>query len=341
MKREPKYRRITWEDRLRLESLYNARHTYRFIASQLGYSVSAIYVEVQHGLYDHLDGDTWLTIRRYSATIAQTYADYQATGKGTDIKLGKHHDYAQYIADQIHAGASPDSIVGRLRLDGKWTVSTATLYRYIDKGYIPDVTNADLLEKPCRKPRLYRKVKKAARASKGTSIERRDPIVDTRATFGHWEMDSVIGKRDGKKQSLLVLTERKTRYEIIIRAASKESASTVRALDCLFSKFPKGCFKSITVDNGSEFQDFRGMERDKKGKKRTEIYYCHAYSSYERPGNENANRIVRRFFPKGKSFEFYTSKDCKKAQEFMNNMPRKILGYATAKELFDAEIRNL
>lgn len=341
MKKTPKYRRMTWEDRLRLEALYNAGHTYRFISAQLGFSSGALHAEVQHGLYNHLDGATWLQYRRYSASIAQEYADFQATAKGATIKLGRRYDYAQYVSDMIHVGWSPDVIVGRLKRFGKWTVSTTTLYRYIDQGYIPNVTNSDLLEKSRRKKHSYRKVKKAARASKGTSIERRDPIVDTRTTFGNWELDSVVGKAKGKKQSVLAFTERKTRYEFVFRVADKTSASTVQTLDRTLSKFPQRCFETITVDNGSEFQNFDRMEHDRKGRKRTSVYYCHAYCSSERAGNECANRIIRRFFPKGKTFENYTSKDCQKVQDFMNNLPRRILNYATPAELFEEELKNL
>ena len=70
-------------------STNNIKHSYQFIADELGYIKSAIYYEVQYGLYDHLDSKTWLTVKRYSATIAQDYTNYQATAKGVSIKLGK------------------------------------------------------------------------------------------------------------------------------------------------------------------------------------------------------------------------------------------------------------
>lgn len=79
---------------------------------------------------------------------------------------------------------------------------------------------------------------------KGTSIERRPQIVSTRSTFGHWELDSVIGKAKGTRQSLLVLTERMTRYEIILRTASKSSAATVQALNNADSTVSKGTFQN-------------------------------------------------------------------------------------------------
>ena len=260
-----KYHRTTWSDRLTIERLFNNGHSRHFIAKEMHRSVSTISEEISHGLYLHRDGATWLDIPKYSAQIAQDHADWQATVKGVPIKLDDRYDFVDHVADQIRQGRSPDQITGRLRKEGKWTVSTPTLYRYIDKGYIPNVTNKHLREKPNKK-RKYRHVK-AKRPPKGTSIEKRPEEINSRTTFGHWELDSVIGKAKGLNQSLLVLTERLTRYEIILRVLSKTGAATVEALRKTLTQFPKGTFKTITVDNGSEFQDCQGMEHDADGTK--------------------------------------------------------------------------
>lgn len=340
MKKDASYHRISWTIRQQIEALYNAGHSHRFIAAQLGNANSAIYNELQHGLYEHMGAETKKRPIRYSAQIAQDYTDQQATARCPAVKLGHHYDYAKYVAEQVALGFSLDSIVGRLKKDGKWTVSTSTLYRYVACGYIPGVTNADLPEKPFRKEK-HHNVRKAARPPKGTSIEQRPDEINDRTSFANWEMDSVIGKAKGKRESILTLTERLTRYEIIVRVPGKTSAATVKALNRLIPKFPAGTFNSITVDNGSEFQDCHGMEHDKKGRKRTQLYYCHPYTSCERGSNECANRNVRRDFPKGKSMKKVTQRDCDRAAARMNAMPRKMLGYATAAELFDQHIRAL
>lgn len=338
-KPEPSYRRMTWTDRLIIEKLYNKGASFRSIAKMTGFCASSVYREIQHGLYLHLGAETTRRPYHYSAKIAQDYAKLQATGKGQNIKLGHNHAYANYVSEQIQKGRSPDQITGTLRKENRWTVSTPTLYRYIDKGYIPNVTNKNLHEKPHRK-RPYRHTQ-ATRPPKGTSIERRPQSVHARQTFGHWELDSVIGKSKGKNQSLLVLTERKTRCELILRAQGKTSAATVQALNQLFPAFPVGTFKTITVDNGSEFQDCLGMEHDTNGNKRLTVYYCHPYTSCERGSNERNNRIIRRYLPKGQSLRNITQTDCDRIAAAINDMPRKILGYATAKELFDKEIAAL
>lgn len=326
-----KYRRVTYTDRLIIEKLYNQKCSYRAIADRIGFSVGAVYREVQRGLCEQLNGTKWTTYTTYSAMVADDDATYQASAKGSMIKLDKRYDYARLVADRIKAGEAPDAIVGDLRRRGEWTVSTPTLYRYIDQGYIPGITNKDLLHKRNKK-RTYQKVR-AARAPKGVSIERRPSAINSRCSLGHWEMDTVIGKKKGKSQTLLVLTERLTRYEIIIKLSDKTSGAVENALANIVSIYPKDTFLTLTVDNGSEFMDYDALKKHVQ-----EVYYCHPYCSSERGSNENANRLIRRFFPKRQSLAKVTQKECDAVAHFINHMHRKILNYATSQELFDKYI---
>ncbi|MEG1525547.1 MAG: IS30 family transposase, partial [Clostridia bacterium] len=200
------------------------------------------------------------------------------------------------------------------------TICPATLYSYIDKGVFLRLSNRNLPVKGCRK-RKYNHVRRAARAPRGESIEHRPESINARSVFGHWEMDCVEGKKSTKR-TLLMLTERKTRKEIVIPMRNQTSASVVAALDRLERKygrmFPR-VFESITVDNGSEFADCAGMERSIYGGQRTKMYYCHPYCASERGSNENQNRMFRRHFPKGTDFRRITVKQIKFAEDWMNN----------------------
>ena len=112
------------------------------------------------------------------------------------------------------------------------------------------------------------------------------------------------------------------------------TASVIRALNRLERKYGKDfckLFKSITVDNGSEFADCAGMEKSCRRKgKRTKLYYCHPYSAYERGSNENMNRMIRWFFPKGTNFDEVTDKDIQRAEDWINSYPRRVLGWRSA-----------
>lgn len=326
-----KYRRITWTERLIIEKQYNNGATYSAIARLLNRYPSSIRYEIKKGMYIHKDY-LWRDIPKYSANIAQSKTEWEMSSKGQLLKIGNNHKYARYVSQQIKQGNSPSTIVQTLRRHNQWTVSVPTLYRYIDQGIIPGITNKDLWEKSKRK-RSYNKVRKAKRPPKGISIESRPKHINTRNQFGHWEMDCVVGKAKGHGETLLTLTERKTRYEIIVKLYTRTAKEVTQALKAIVYKYPQGTFKTITVDNGSEFSAYDDLRSIVP-----EIYYCHPYCSSERGTNERHNRIIRRFFPKKKTMKPVKQSDCEQVEDYMNNLPRKILNYATPKQLFMQEV---
>lgn len=331
-------RHLTYTDRLKIEWLLKHGATKGQISQELGCCLKTIYNEINRGGYWHTDEyaiDHW----RYSADIAQQDHDYKATVKGRPDKLGRRWDFIYFIENQIISKkASPAVALHRWRQENKdFNISLKTLYRYIDSGlYFPNLTTSHLLEK--RRKRPYHHVK-AKRPPRGTSIEKRPASIGQRDTFGHWEMDTVIGKAQGKNQVVLVLTERLTRYEILLKLRDKTSRSVVSALSKLERRYDfPAVFKTITVDNGCEFQDCHGMEYDRRGRRRTTVYYCHPYSSYERGSNERMNRMIRRFLPKGQSLAKVTQRDCDQIQTWLNVYPRKVLNWNTPQFLFDSAL---
>lgn len=339
MARESRY--LTWTDRTTIERMHRHGYKNRDIAAVLEVHESSISRELKRGEVETRDY-LWRPVKEYSATKGQDYADWHNSAKGRPMAIGKRFDLVEHIENEILSGKSPDVIIHELERTGKRPFSTTTLYRYIDSGFIfPHISNKNLLEKPHRKPRKKEDTRRGSRAPKGLSIERRPWYIDLREEFGHWEMDCVIGKAKGKNQTCLVMTERKTRMELIFKLRSKTSRSVVRVLDRLqrTCDFPR-IFKSITVDNGSEFSDAKGMQFS-HGKLRTVVYYCHPYTSCERGSNERMNRMIRRFFPKGESLAHVTQTDCDRVANWLNNYPRKILGYQTPNERFQAELRSL
>ena len=139
-----------------------------------------------------------------------------------------------------------------------------------------------------------------------------------------------------------MLTERKTRWEIIIAMRDKTSASVVRALNGIERKigalFPR-LFLTITCDNGTEFSDPEGIEQKRRGKgKRTTVYYCHPYTPSERGSNENQNGLIRRKVPKGADLRTYSPQERKEIEAWLNHYPRGIFGFECSETVFRAEL---
>lgn len=340
---------LTRADRIKIEALLKEGISKKRIAEHIGVHRSTIYNELKRGEYEHLNSD-WTTEKRYSPDIAQEKAEENLKMRGTQLKIGNDIDFANYIEDKIiNEDYSPAAVLGELKAQGragefKTCICTTTLYSYIDKGIFLRLTNKNLPVKKNKK-RKYRKVQKQARAAAGDSIEKRPEKINTRGEFGDWEMDSVMGKRGKTKSTLLTLTERKTRAEIIFKLPNHTAEAVVNALDRLERKWGemfKSVFRTITVDNGSEFAHCEELERSVLGEgKRTKIYYCHPYSSWERGTNEVTNKMVRRKVPKGTNIDEKTDEEIKEVEGWLNNYPRKIHGYHSAGELFAEELEKL
>ena len=340
---------MTYKDREKLEALYNThRFTLREIAAELGFCAAAICRELKHGYYMKLNSD-YTETKRYSADRAQQYADFSITTKRPPLKIGNDYAFVRLVERLIiDEKKSPDEVTFLLRTEYRDTVKTkvctTTLYSYIAKGFFPRITNTNLFFQGKRKKK-QKNEEKPKKAPHGRSIDTRPEEVSPRSVFGHWEMDSVIGSKR-KGETLIVLTERKTRYEIILRSKDKTALSTVQIINHLERKYKKNfqkIFKTITVDNGTEFSATALLEASciYQNKKRTTIYYCHPYTSSERGSNENQNRLIRMFCPKGVPIRKYTDSFIQSVQDYINNKHRRLFGYRTSAELFAAEISNL
>jgi IS30 family transposase len=332
------FKHFSWDDRLRLETMLRDGKSPKEIAERVGFHLSSVYREIERGQYQHKLSD-WTFEARYSPEIAHRKYKENLAAKGAELKIGKDHKFAEYIESKIindrYSPAAALMDIKRRGLAFGVKICVATLYSYIDKGIFLNLTNKHLPVKSLQKQE-YKRLRRS-HAPKGESIEQRPTEISERTTHGHWEMDTVKGKRDTKKV-LLVLTERLTRQEITMPMADNTAASVVKALDTLERRhgaiFPR-MFQTITVDNGSEFADCNGMERSYTGAgKRTTLYYCHPYSSWERGSNENQNKLIRRWVPKGTPIENYTDEDVARIEDWINNYPRAIFQGRAAVDLF-------
>ena len=341
------YKHLSFTDRLKIEAWERVGTSPRVMAKELGVHISTIYRELKRGRYERLNTDL-TTEDRYSPDIAEKKYRDNLKAKGTGLKLGNDHEYAAYLEYKVSVEKyAPGAILGEIKKNGmvfQTTISKTTFYRYIDDGVFLTITNKDLPIKRNKNKQKHNHVQ-ASRAPKGKSIEKRPKEIESRKTFGNWEMDSVEGKKRTKK-ALLVLTERKTRNEIIRIMKDKTAASVLSTLDALEAEMSAKrfalIFQTITVDNGSEFSDYEGIERSATGEsKRTNVYFCHPYSSYERGSNENQNKMIRRHYPKGYDFSNVTPADIQKLENWINNYPRKIFDFYSSSDLYEACLNDL
>lgn len=325
---------MTYAERIRLEEKLRYKVPIAEIARELGFSRQTIYNEIRRGTYEH-ERHGFLH-KRYSAEKGQDIHQRKQYRKGRPLKIGNDVAYANFLEHKIlHDRFSPAAALAAATANGyKTQISIGTLYNYIDQGLFLELGNQNLWEKTTRKPRRKDCGLKIAHV-KLPSIQDRPEYINQRKETGHWEMDLVVGPQ-GSKPCLLTLTERKSREEIIIKLPDRRAATIRRAIDRLERNTTgfRNKFKSITTDNGSEFMEYDLLKKSicHKGDRFT-IYYCHSYAAWEKGTNENHNRMIRRWFPKGTDFTKITKKEIAAIQKWMNDYPRKILGWKTPREI--------
>lgn len=336
---------FTWEQRLTLERMLKKGFSKPEIADALGKCRSSIYYEINRGLCVQRTKE-YEFVERYSPEQAERKYREFLKEKGPALKIGHDHELVRRLEELIvEQHFSPGAAIAQIKKDEKkysTDICENTVYNYIYRGDIFLTLTKEHLHDKGRRHYAKKSKQQAAKAPRGESIENRPEEIKKRESFGHWEMDSIMGCK-GSQKALLVLTERRTRMGIVVLLEDHTAASVVRAINRLERRMGKlfyKLFKSITVDNGCEFQDFEGIEASHKRKgKRTIVFFCHPYSAYERGSNENMNRLIRRFFPKGTNFDNVTKEQVAAAERWVNNYPRRLLGWNSAADLFDEEIR--
>lgn len=346
MAREP-FKHLTMTDRLRIEKWQKQGMPVRVIAEKLRVHNTTIYRELRRGRYERLDGDTWEMKTAYSPDIAEAKYREHLRNKGPQLKIGNDHELAQYLEETIISrSCSPAAALGYAKLEGRefrTSLSIPTIYSYIRKGVFLHLRMEDCPRHGKLKHK-YHHLKRASRPPAGDSIEQRPAAVASREEFGHWEMDTVYSGKQRSKASLLTMTERKTRKEIIIHMPDRKAATVIQAVDALERKYGavrfRAIFKTITVDNGVEFSSVDELERSciRKTIPRTKVFYAHPYSSWERGTNEINNAMIRRRFPKGTSFEKMSKREIEAVERWMNGYPRRILNYSTSDIAFANEV---
>jgi IS30 family transposase len=316
------YGQVKKAERLEIAILLSKNYSDAEIAHALGRHRSTVYRErtknMVKGQYHPIKANAKAYTRR-------KYAKYQAMRIVKDMKL------RQYIETKLLVEHwSPEQIAGRLASEsGLQPVSAPTIYKYIRSPYGRQLEyELDLVKKKRQKSKQKWQHKVTALENR-VFIDQRPASINNRSRFGHWEADFIVGGKQYGNGSLLVLHERLSRYTLI----AKLEARTVREVeDVLIEALPIiGNFESLTLDNDIAFRQHLKLSQLIKAP----IYFCQPYHSWEKGGVENANKLIRQYVPKGCDISNYTQQQIWQIQHLINGKPRKILGYKTAKEVFE------
>ncbi len=322
------------EERGALQHLKRLGYSNRAIARELNCSPSTVGYELQRGT------------RTYSGRGRKP--GYSAKRGGAAYKANRSR--CRRPKSVLRTSAFIDWMVVQVR-DHKWSFDacvglakrlptfqnqsipcTKTLYNLLWKGELP----LTLFELPEVLSRRKRGKPRISGRSYGKSIEERPAEVGERNTFGHWESDTVLGKKTKGEKATFTIVERLTKQYLTIQIDGKTTAGVATAVAQLKEEYGdkfSQIFKTITTDNGSEFANFADFEAFG-----TKIYFAHPYSSWERAVNERTNRVLRKFMPKGKSMNNFTPEQVLMFADEINATPTKCLNYRTPDELFEVEL---
>jgi IS30 family transposase len=338
-----KFKQINYTERTQIERWHNKdKKSNVEIGKLLNRPESSIRRELKRGMVKNLTSDL-VEIMVYSADVAQQKCDYNKTGKGPQLKIGKDFKLKEYIENGIKVEKkSPEILLAEIAEKGLNFVTkicAKTIRNNIHQGGIFELTEKDMIYKKEYKDKNEEK-RVCSKVPAEKSIEFRPESANTREEYGHWEGDLVIGKRE-KSSALFTLTERKTREEIIVKISSKKAENVAKALDEIERKYKKEFykkFKTITFDNGGEFRNWKLLEKsydNRRKKARVIVYYAHPYCSGERGSNENNNRLIRRFIPKGMDITILSIEYIKEIENWINNYPRAMFDYKSTNQIME------
>ncbi|MFK3988009.1 IS30 family transposase [Exiguobacterium mexicanum] len=308
------YTHLTTAERVKIETYLELGMSIRSIARRLGRQPSTVSREIRRN-------------PGYKSERAQERYVRAKANCGAKTKLDE--TMRRTIIRKLRATWSPEQIVGRL-FDGR--IAFSTIYRWIYSGLIDVPTTALSQKGKRRKP-----VETRGRFNVGLSISKRPSEVRGRQTFGHWELDTVVSGRGKSKACVATFVERKSRFYLALPIADRSAASMEGAIHTVHAAFPEGTFRTATTDRGKEFS---GHERI-QASLGVPMYFADPYSSWQRGSNENANGLLREFFPKGTDFAQVAHDELADALAKINGRPRKCLNWKTAHEAFTEEVLRL
>lgn len=357
-----KFKHLTLEDRISIEILHTAGFSNAFIGAFVGKNRSSIKREIEKNAIEIWDINSTKSpyknkgqenIKYYSSEKAQKNAEENKLKNRKRCKLDRYENLRWSVVALLrdkNVDYSPDVIAnlskeGKIK-DAEVSIGANAIYRAVkERKYgltINDLPHGrGYFKKGKNNP--HTQTKEISEKKKEISIEVMPEAIKNKETESHFEGDSVVGVAKGRHETLITLVNTASQFLFIRRSANKTGQATVETLDKLEEEIPqlKEIIESLLLDNGVEFSKIEEMMRSAKDekKKRFQIYFTHPYASYERGCNENKNRLIRRYFKKGKLVEELSDEDILNIARKINNMPRKALGYKTPLEVFESNLK--
>ncbi|MDO3413416.1 IS30 family transposase [Saccharibacillus sp. CPCC 101409] len=315
------YTHFSIVERSKLELLRSQGAGVRTISRVLGRSAGAVSRELRR------NGSS----ERYEAQEAQqAYANRRTASKPN----GKWNpNLASEIESDFKKTHSPEQIASSRKAKGLPTVAFKTLYNWLYTGRL----NRGDLQVLRHKGKRRKPPEKRGRFTLGLSIRQRPKAIRSRETFGHWELDTVVSSRGKSKACVATFVERKTRFYQAIKMPNRTALSMEIAFGVLAAQYPKAVIQTATVDRGKEFACHAALKQIHG----VEVYFADPYSSWQRGSNENANGLLREFFPKGHDFAEVSDAELQHALHLINSRPRKCLGWRSTHESFQNELLHL
>ena len=356
-----KFKHLTVEDRISIEILHTAGFSNAFIGAFVDKNRSNIKREIDKNVIEIWDINSRKSpyknkgqenIKYYSSEKAQKNAEENKLKNRKKCKLDRYKNLRWSVVALLrnkNVDYSPDVIAnlskeGKIK-DAETSIGANAIYRAVkERKYgltINDLPHGREYFK--KQKNVHTITKDISEKKKEISIEVMPEEIKNKETETHFEGDSVVGVAKGRHQTLITLVNTASQFLIIRRSDNKTGQATVDTLDKLEEEIPQlnEIIESLLLDNGVEFSKIEEMMRSVKdeSKKRFQIYFTHPYASYERGCNENKNRLIRRYFKKGKLVEELSEEDILNIARKINNMPRKVLGYKTPLEVFESNLK--
>jgi IS30 family transposase len=322
-----KYNRLTFEERVKIETYNNLGLTLMEIADKLGRNKSTISREISRYPYSYRAEKADL--------LAQNKARYHNHGR----RLDKNERLFNFVYRHLNKHWSPTQISTYLKMEyldqPSMQISPESIYTYIyllPRGELKKELIGYLRQK--KKSRYSRKGTndKRGKLTDMISIEERPKEVEDRSVAGHWEGDLIMGK--GHRSAIGTIVERKTRTVILVKLKAKDATSVRKAFEKELLSLPKQMRKTMTYDQGHEMAEHKLFTKNTKMK----LFFCHPASPWERGTNENTNMLIRDYFPKGTDFSKISKKELKRVQYELNERPRKTLNWKSPLDVFESEV---